>query len=48
MAVIYGMTSRNGTQGILLDAYGTYANPKIAEIVKLIQIKEVDENQVKS
>lgn len=46
MAVVYGISAKNGTKGILIDAYGTYADAKIAEVVKRIPVREVDENQV--
>lgn len=47
MSIIYGITANSGTQGILIDAYGTYANPKISEFIKSVPVKEKDENQVK-
>ena len=48
MTVVYGITAKNGTQGILLDAYGTYADPEVAHVIKRIPVREVDENQVTS
>ncbi len=46
--IVYGITAKSGTQGVLMDAYGTYADPKIAEVIKKIPVREVDENQVKA
>ncbi|MEP7146982.1 MAG: phosphoribosylpyrophosphate synthetase [bacterium] len=46
--IVYGITAKSGTQGVLIDAYGTYADPKIAEVIKKIPVREVDENQVTS
>ncbi|MDQ3019361.1 MAG: phosphoribosylpyrophosphate synthetase [Bacteroidota bacterium] len=46
MSVIYAITTNTGTQGVLIDAYGTYANPQIAEFIKNIPKKEKAENQV--
>ena len=45
MSIIYAITSESGTKGILLDAYGTYANPQISEFIKDVPIKS--ENGVK-
>lgn len=47
MSIIYGITANSGTQGILIDAYGTYANPKITEFIKSVPVKEKSDNQVK-
>lgn len=45
MAVIYGIESRNGTKGILLDAYGTYADPDVAEFIKKVPIDKENDAQ---
>ncbi|MEO8666010.1 MAG: phosphoribosylpyrophosphate synthetase [Ignavibacteria bacterium] len=45
MSVVYGITSKSGTRGILIDAYGTYADPEVAEVITKIPVREVDENQ---
>ncbi len=47
MVIVYGITAKTGTQGVLMDAYGTYADVKMAEVIKKIPIQEVDENQVR-
>ncbi len=39
MAVIYAITSNSGTQGILIDAYGTYANTVIGEFIKKVSVR---------
>lgn len=44
MSIIYAITANSGTRGIIIDAYGTYANPKISEFIKNIPGKEKDEN----
>lgn len=46
MSIIYAITTNSGTQGIIIDAYGTYSNPKISEFIKHIPVKEKDKNQV--
>ena len=43
MSIIYAITSKTGTQGILIDAYGTYANPKISEFIKKVTSKVINE-----
>ncbi|MEO8514445.1 MAG: phosphoribosylpyrophosphate synthetase [Ignavibacteria bacterium] len=39
MAILYGISSKSGTKGILIDAYGTYANSQISEFIKNVPIK---------
>ena len=34
MSILYSLTSNTGTKGILIDAYGTYANPDISAFIK--------------
>lgn len=46
MSILYAITAISGTQGILLDAYGTYANPRISEFIKNVPVREVSEKQV--
>ncbi|RPI15798.1 MAG: hypothetical protein EHM58_13360 [Ignavibacteriae bacterium] len=38
MAVLYGITSNSGTKGTLIDAFGTYQNPRIGEFLKKVRI----------
>ena len=45
MSIIYAISSKSGTKGILLDAYGTYADPQISEFIKNVPIKS--ENGIK-
>jgi len=33
MSVIYAVEARDGTRGTLIDAFGTYADPVIADVV---------------
>lgn len=46
MCILYAITANSGTQGILLDAYGTYANPQISEFIKNVPVREISEKQV--
>lgn len=41
MSVIYGVTAPSGTMGIIMDAYGTYADPAISKVIKQIPVKEI-------
>ena len=45
MSVLYHLMSTGGTSGMLIDAFGTYSNPKIAEFIKLVPVRTLDENQ---
>ena len=47
MSIIYAITTHTGTMGLLIDAYGTYANPKISEFIRLVPVREESENQTK-
>ena len=34
MAVVYGIESNDGARGVLVDAYGVYADPQLSEFLK--------------
>jgi hypothetical protein len=38
MAIVYAIETRNGTRGILVDAFGVYADPTIAEALHDVPI----------
>jgi hypothetical protein len=40
MAVVYAIESRDGTRGVLVDAYGVYANPDLAAFLEDVKIRE--------
>lgn len=40
MSVVYAIESKDGTRGIVADAFGTYANPKLGEFLKNVEIHE--------
>lgn len=46
MCVLYHLITSGGTNGMLIDAFGTYSNAKIAEFIKQVPVKTSDENQV--
>lgn len=46
-AVIYVITAKDGTKGIIVDAYGAYADPKIAKIIGDIPVREEHDLQDK-
>jgi hypothetical protein len=44
-AIIYAITAKNGTKGVLVDAYGAYADVNLAKIIADIPLREVHELQ---
>jgi hypothetical protein len=40
MSVLYAMEARDGTLGVLIDAYGTYANPDLSTFLKDVRMHE--------
>lgn len=39
-AVVYAITAKSGTKGVLVDSYGTYADPELARIIADIPLRE--------
>jgi hypothetical protein len=39
MSVIYAVETRDGTRGMLIDAFGTYADPAIAAIIDRMEFR---------
>lgn len=39
MFIVYAMECSDGEKGIISDAYGPYANPKVSELIKQISIQ---------
>lgn len=46
-AIIYAITAKDGTKGVLVDSYGTYADPKLAKIIGDIPVREEHDLQDK-
>ena len=44
-AILYALTAKSGTRGILIDSYGAYADPKITELISGIPVREDHEYQ---
>jgi hypothetical protein len=40
LAVVYAIQAADGTNGILVDAYGVYANPDLSAFLKNVRIHE--------
>jgi hypothetical protein len=40
LAVVYAIQAEDGTSGILVDAYGVYANPDLSAFLKDVRIHE--------
>jgi hypothetical protein len=40
LSVCYALEAQDGTRGILVDAYGVYANPEVSEFLTHVPIHE--------
>jgi hypothetical protein len=40
MAVVYAIECRDGTRGVLVDAFGVYAEPRLGEFLHKVRIRE--------
>jgi hypothetical protein len=40
MAVVYAIESRDGIRGVVVDAFGVYANPKLGRFLRKVRILE--------
>ena len=43
MSVIYAVETRDGTRGTLIDAYGSYADPTVADAVARMDVQPLDD-----
>jgi hypothetical protein len=39
MAIVYGIETRNGIRGTLTDAFGSYADPLVAEFMRTVPVR---------
>jgi len=46
-AILYAITAKDGTKGILVDSYGAYADPKLAKVIGDIPVREEHDLQDK-
>jgi len=40
MAVVYAIEAQDGTRGVLVDAYGVYANPDLSAFLEDVRMRE--------
>jgi hypothetical protein len=40
MEIVYAIESRDGTRGVLVDAFGTYSNPELSRFIEQVAIHE--------
>lgn len=40
MSVVYAVESSGGLKGLIIDAYGTYANPNLTSFLAKVKMKE--------
>lgn len=38
MSIVYAIESRDGTRGVLVDAFGVYANPAVGAVLRDVRI----------
>ncbi len=39
MAILYAVETNDGTKGLIIDAYGTYADQDLGEFMRLTQVR---------
>lgn len=39
-SIVYAIESRDGTRGVLVDAFGTYASPGLGEFLRNVRVEE--------
>src|SRR5262245_20222229 len=39
MSIVYALETRDGTRGILVDAFGTYADPEVGAVVSRMKVE---------
>jgi hypothetical protein len=39
MSVVYGIEATDGTRGVVVDAYGVYADPRLSELLKDVKVR---------
>ena len=42
VTIVYGTKSREGTKGVLTDAYGVYADPEVGAMLDTLPIERSD------
>ena len=40
MSVLYAIESNDGTKGVIVDAFGTYADPELGEFLERVRYRE--------
>jgi hypothetical protein len=40
MSIVYGIEASDGTRGVVVDAFGVYADPRLSEFLKAVKMKE--------
>jgi len=40
MSVVYAVETKSGLKGIIIDAYGTYANPLLTDFLSKVNMKD--------
>ena len=40
MSVVYAIETSDGLRGIVVDAFGAYANPRLADLLEKVEVRE--------
>ena len=48
MSILYVLETNNGTKGIIIDAFGTYADSALGDFLKKIKVKKEGEEESQS
>lgn len=48
MAVVYALESREGTKGVLTDAYGVYSDPAVGAMLDILRIDPVRQGRARA
>lgn len=44
-AVVFAIRAKSGTKGILIDSYGAYSDPELANIIADIPVREIHDSE---
>jgi hypothetical protein len=48
MSVVYALEARDGTRGVLVDAYGTYADPDVGSVLDRVPVERAAQPEART